>query len=233
MAAMKRLKRGLPRRNATEISSVLTVPLVQCFRCEFPQIAMRVVEGFSGHLLEWLITGKTDVAVLYNAPRTSNLRAEPLLREEISLLGPMDDPAGLGTGPVPASRLAEIPMILPGRPHGLRLVVDALLGEAGIAPGIELEVDAMPSTLSLVERGMGYTLLSYGPARHLVESGRMKSWSVEAPALTRQLILATSSQRPARSRCPASPVSLSQPPFFRNGRSILFWKRSKQSVSSR
>jgi LysR family transcriptional regulator, nitrogen assimilation regulatory protein len=102
--------------------------------------------------------------------RTSNLRAEPLFKEEISLLGPMDDPAGLGSGPVSASRLAEIPMILPGRPHGLRLVVDALLGEAEIAPRIELEMDAMPSSLSLVERGMGYTLLSYGPARHLVEA---------------------------------------------------------------
>ena len=47
---------------------------------------MRVVEGFSGHLLEWLITGKIDVAVLYNAPRISNLSSEPLLQEEISLL---------------------------------------------------------------------------------------------------------------------------------------------------
>lgn len=61
------------------------------------------------HLLEWLITGKIDVAVLYNAPRTSNLRAEPLLKEEISLLGPIGDPAGLGSGPVAAARLAEIP----------------------------------------------------------------------------------------------------------------------------
>lgn len=178
------------------VGSVLTVPLVQCFRGEFPDIAMHVVEGFSGHLLEWLITGKIDVAVLYNAPRTSNLRAEPLITEEISLLGSMSDPAGLGSGPVQASRLTEIPMILPGRPHGLRLVVDALLGQAEIAPRIELEVDAMPSTLSLVEQGMGYTLLSYGPARHLVEAGRMKSWSVVDPVLTRQLILVTSSQRP-------------------------------------
>jgi len=43
---------------------------------------------------------------------------------------------------------------------------------------------------------MGYTLLSYGPARHLVEAGRMRSWSIVDPVLTRQLILATSSQRP-------------------------------------
>jgi LysR family nitrogen assimilation transcriptional regulator len=178
------------------VGSILTVPLVQCFRAEFPLISMRVVEGFSGHLLEWLITGKIDVAVLYNAPRISNLSAEPLLREEISLLGAVNDPAALTASPVPASRLAELPMILPSRPHGLRLVVDAFLGEAAIEPNVVLEVDAMPSTLSLVERGIGYTLLSYGPARHLIEAGRLKSWSIVDPVLTRQLILATSSQRP-------------------------------------
>jgi LysR family nitrogen assimilation transcriptional regulator len=87
-------------------------------------------------------------------------------------------------------------MIIPSRPHGLRLVVDSILSDAAIEPNIVLEVDAMPSTLSLVERGMGYTLLSYGPARHLIEAGRMKSWSIVDPVLTRQLILATSSQRP-------------------------------------
>jgi LysR family nitrogen assimilation transcriptional regulator len=178
------------------VGSILTVPLVQCFRAEFPLISMRVVEGFSGHLLEWLITGKIDVAVLYNAPRISNLSAEPLLQEEISLLGAVNDPAGLTAAPVPASRLVELPMILPSRPHGLRLVVDAFLGEAAIEPNVVLEVDAMPSTLSLVERGVGYTLLSYGPARHLIEAGRLKSWSIVDPVLTRQLILATSSQRP-------------------------------------
>lgn len=178
------------------VGSVLTVPLVQTFRADFPLIAMRVVEGFSGHLLEWLATGKIDVAVLYNAPRTSNLRAEPLLREEINLLGAIDDPNHLADGAVPASRLTELPMIIPSRPHGLRLVVDSLLSEATIDMNVILEVDAMPSTLSLVEKGMGYTLLSYGPARHLVEAGRMKSWSIVDPVLTRQLILATSSQRP-------------------------------------
>lgn len=178
------------------VGSVLTVPLIRAFRQDFPNITMRVVEGFSGHLFEWLITGKLDVAVLYNAPRTGNLRAEPLVTEEISLLGPASDPAGIGSGPVPASRLLKIPLILPSRPHGLRLVVDALLGELGIQPRVELEVDAMPSTLSLVEAGEGYTLLSYGPARHLIEAGRMKSWTVVNPTLSRQLILVTSSHRP-------------------------------------
>lgn len=212
------------------VGSILTVPLVQTFRAEFPLVAMRVVEGFSGHLLEWLATGKIDVAVLYNAPRTSNLRAEPLVTEEINLLGPVDDPLALPDGPVSARRLPEIPMIIPSRPHGLRLVVDALLGEATIDMNVILEVDAMPSTLSLVERGVGYTLLSYGPARHLIEAGRMKSWSIVDPVLTRQLILATSSQRPttAATRALAAMVRRQVQDLVRRG----LWSSDKPAHSA-
>lgn len=93
------------------VGSVLTVPLVQCFRAEFPLISMRVVEGFSGHLLEWLITGK-------------------------------------------------MPMILPSRPHGLRLVVDAWSGPAigrsaramAATTGSRAEPSAVASPLSSERR---------------------------------------------------------------------------------
>jgi len=55
----------------------------------------------------------------------------------------------------------------------------------------------MPSTLNLIERGQGYTILSYSSVHHLVDAGRIKVWPIVEPKLTRQLILATSSQRPA------------------------------------
>lgn len=102
------------------VGVVLTAPLVQHFREQFPQVSMRVVEGFSGHLLEWLVMGKIDVAVLYNAPRMNNLLAEPILRDELFLLGAKNDPCNLGSSPVDAAVVSKIPMILPARPHGLR-----------------------------------------------------------------------------------------------------------------
>jgi len=51
------------------VGVVLTAPLVQNFRAQFPQVSMRVIEGFSGHLLEWLVMGKIDVAKIEAAVR--------------------------------------------------------------------------------------------------------------------------------------------------------------------
>ena len=183
---------GLP----PSVGFVLTAPLVQHFRAAFPLISMRVIEGFSGHVLEWLMTGQIDVAVLYNAPPTSSLRAEPLLTDELFLLGPPHSTDLPDAETVAARYLAEVPLILPARPHGLRLLADAVLGAAGITPRVEIEIEAMPSTLGLVEKGVGYTILSYSSAHHLVEAGRMRAWRIAEPGLTRQLILATSSRRP-------------------------------------
>lgn len=178
------------------VGVVLTAPLVQRFRQECPQVSLRLIEGFSGHVLEWLVTGRIDVAVLYNAPRMSNLLSEPLLNDELFLLGAAQDSCRLPPGPIQASQLARLPMILPSRPHGLRLVVDHVLAQAGITPRIDLEVEAMPSTLNLVENGVGYTILSYSSVHQLVTAGRIKYWRIENPSLRRELLLATSSQRP-------------------------------------
>jgi LysR family nitrogen assimilation transcriptional regulator len=178
------------------VGAVLTASLVHQFRSEFPQVSLGVMEGFSGHVLEWLTTGRIDVAVLYNAPRTRALVSEPLLTDELFLLGPVADPAGAGGAEVAASALARIPLILPSRPHGLRMLVDDFLSSIGVAPNVQVEIDAMPSTLSLVESGIGYTILSYSSAHHLIEAGRIRKWSIVQPTMTRSLVVATSTQRP-------------------------------------
>jgi LysR family nitrogen assimilation transcriptional regulator len=178
------------------VGAVLTATLVRQFHSAFPKVSLGVMEGFSGHVLEWLTMGRIDVAVLYNAPRTSTLAAAPLLTDELFLLGPVSDPADAGMGSVPASRLAQIPLILPSRPHGLRLLVDDSLSRVGVSPNVQVEIDAMPSTLSLVESGVGYTILSYSCVHHLISAGRIRCWSIVQPTITRSLVVATSSLRP-------------------------------------
>jgi LysR family transcriptional regulator, nitrogen assimilation regulatory protein len=119
-----------------------------------------------------------------------------MLTDELFLLGPVSDPAGAGSGAIPAARLSEIPLILPSRPHGLRILVDDSLSKIGVSPNVQVEIDAMPSTLSLVESGVGYTILSYSCVHHLISAGRITRWAIVEPTMTRSLVVATSSLRP-------------------------------------
>jgi LysR family nitrogen assimilation transcriptional regulator len=178
------------------IGWVLTGPLVRRCREAFPNITLHVVEGFSGHVAEWLSNGRIDVGIVYNASRRSSLNTEPLFSDDLVLLGPAADPAGLPGTTVPAARLADIPLILPARPHGLRVLIDQVLGQLDLAPRVEFEVDAMPSTLGLVEEGVGYTVLTETAATQRIGEGRIRAWAIVDPVMTRQLMLATSTQRP-------------------------------------
>ncbi|CAN5423028.1 LysR substrate-binding domain-containing protein [soil metagenome] len=177
------------------VGTVLTVPLVQKIKSEFPQISLRIIEGFSGHVLEWLANGRIDVAVLYGASKHPSLLTEPLLEDELFLLGPANDPHGLGRESVPIERLERLPMILPSRPHGLRVLLDSIFEKMEITPKIEMELEAMPSALLLAEEGVGYTILPYAAIYKLVQEGRIGCWHL-APSITRTLLLATSTQRP-------------------------------------
>ncbi len=178
------------------IGWVLTTALVRRCRAEYPDIHLHMMEGFSGHVAEWLSTGRIDIGIVYDAPRRPTLAAEPLFADELVLLGPTSDPANVGNMVVAATDLGEIPLILPAQPHGLRVVVDEVLAKLGVTPKIELEVEAMTTTLSLVEQGAGYTILSETAAQHLLGTGRIRSWPIVDPVIPRQLILATSTQRP-------------------------------------
>jgi LysR family nitrogen assimilation transcriptional regulator len=175
---------------------LLTAPLVRACLREHPDISLHIIEGFSGHVLDWLATGRINIGIVYNAAHRAHLETEHLLDEELVVLGPASDPAALGSSPIKGTDIARIPLILPARPHGLRILVDNFARQMGITLQVRSELEAMPSTLQLVETGDGYTILSEGAGHHLISAGRIRSWHVVNPAMRRQLMLATSTQHP-------------------------------------
>jgi len=187
---------GMP----ASIGTVLSVELVQEFRIMFPNVSIKVMEGYSGHVLEWLTTGRLDIAILYDSPalRSKTLDSDKILTDELFLIGSPKDPANVGHGPVQASRLAHIPLVLPSRPHGIRTLVDnALARSGGTAAQVHTEIDAMHSMLALAESGTGYTILSYSSVRDLVLAKRLRIWRIVDPVITRTLVITTTTQRPS------------------------------------
>ncbi|NIR31439.1 MAG: LysR family transcriptional regulator [Gammaproteobacteria bacterium] len=176
------------------VSQVLVIPLIKRLLEDHPNVSLQVVEAFSGYVQEWLANGRLDVAVLYNAPRTKHLETEQLLRENLFLV----TSAAGGTPPptVDVRELESVPLVLPSPPHGLRLLVDQVAGEAGMQLKIGFEIDALPAIKELVEDGVGASILPFASVHREVSAGRMNARQIVNPRMSRTLVCATSTQRP-------------------------------------
>lgn len=187
---------GIP----TSLGAMLSVPLALAVRRDYPDIRLRVLEGLSGHTLEWLHAGQIDMALVFadNAP---GLAMTPVATEDLRLVAAAGDArlarliAGRGNGTVAFSALAGLPLILPGRPHGVREEVEGMARRHGMTLDVVLEMDALEHIKALIAAGAGYTVLSERVAQGGAIPG-LTCAPIADPAITRTIQLAHVADRP-------------------------------------
>jgi LysR family transcriptional regulator, nitrogen assimilation regulatory protein len=185
---------GLP----PSVARVLTVPLTRAFRQHLPEASLSISEGLSVTMIDWLRTGRLDIAVLYNAPPSDEIEATPLEDEELLLV--QARPAGLAEepppGPVTLAEVARLPLVIPSRPNAVRMLVEAELANIGERPKVALEIDGVSAILDLVADGVGVALLSRNAVESSVRPSAYRTRAVVDPVLRTRLSTATSSLRP-------------------------------------
>jgi LysR family nitrogen assimilation transcriptional regulator len=170
---------------------VLIPPVVRSCNEAYPGIRLNIVEGFSGFLYERLLNQELTLCIVHNPTPNSGLDIHPLMIEHMYLVGP-----GAGANGVPpadeahASRLEDLPLILPGRPHSLRLLVENKLAERGRNLRIKQQVDGLMMIKSLVASGVGYTVLTYGSVYNEVEKGKLSATLIHDPEISWTLCIA-------------------------------------------
>jgi LysR family nitrogen assimilation transcriptional regulator len=182
------------------VCMILVEPLFQRVRLELPGIRLHISEAFSGDVKEWLVGGRLDVGVLYSPGRASNVVGQHLLIEDLFLCCA---PSALDAA-LPLVTLADAiksPLILPGRPHGLRILVDSLCADGGLEPDVVLELDSMATIKTLVRQGDVATILPYCGVYREVACGMIAARRIVSPSLTRTLIVGETVRRP---KTPAS-----------------------------
>lgn len=112
---------------------------------------LRVVSGLSGHISRWLLEGVIDFGLIYANSIVAGLDVEKLLEENLFLAA--RDQAALdghinARGEFPAHKLTGLPLVLPGREHGLRTVIKEALSKVGVGLHVTAEVDAPEQQLS-------------------------------------------------------------------------------------
>jgi LysR family nitrogen assimilation transcriptional regulator len=177
------------------VCTILVEPLFHRVRNEFPGVKLHISEAFSGDVREWLVSGRLDIGVLYSTGGTANLIGRHLLVEDMFLCCAAGHPAGADAS-IPLAEAVQVPLILPGRPHGLRILVDGACVEAGLVSNVVLELDSMATIKDLVRHGDAATILPFCGVHREVEEGSLVARRIVQPSITRSLIVAETIRRP-------------------------------------
>jgi len=180
---------------------LLTVPLIESCLERLPQVRLRVVEGMSGYLANWLREGTLDAALVFGNWETTDLSAylQPIVEEDL-YVGTYD-PDSLAPYVTDANeiRLRDIQhlrLVMPGPEHGLRLLVETVARRHEVPLNVVMEIDATPQIFKIIRRGHGSTICFRAASKldsndNSVGNVRFDAFRVVDPCIKRTVHLAT------------------------------------------
>lgn len=143
---------GLPPGLADVLALSLALDLERCV----PDIAVRMVEGPTGSLVDWLNRGVIDLALLEDTARDPRIEERLLHREPLCLIGPAK--SSLPTT-LRFEAAAQLPLIVPSHHLGIGAAIEDAAAASGIPLNIRMHVDAARLARDLVGQDLGYTVL--------------------------------------------------------------------------
>jgi len=185
---------GLP----PSLGRSVTVPLVKAFGRRLPNASLATVEGLSAYMLEWLNVGRVDCALVYNAPSSPSVDLQPLLEDPLYLISPLSrQPVRKGRPAVTLTALADHPLIIPSRPHSIRMSVENALASVDRKIRVAHEIECIPAIIDLVRLGFGFAVLPLNAVKSTPWGAEVQVKAIVAPVLKTSLSIAVSAQRPS------------------------------------
>ena len=170
------------------VARFLAVPIAESLRKIYPQAELRIVEGVTAHLVEWLGDGRIDFALMFDTPLVRRFNPEPLLKHPLYLVGARM----LGDLPetVPFACVKDRPLVLTSRQLGNRRELENVAQAQGVSLRVVIESDSMASLIQLITIGTAYSILPLFAVSNEVASGQLTASMLVDPMIERTLVLA-------------------------------------------
>ncbi|MEM8981462.1 MAG: LysR family transcriptional regulator [Pseudomonadota bacterium] len=144
-------------------------------------ITVRLTEGLSATLIEWLHADRLDLAIVFEQTKNSKLVSEVIGYDEMCLVVPPGHPS---TEPVSLHDIAEMPLIAPFVKKGIRNRMTEAFSAADLDMDIAYEIDALPAMKDLVRTGAGVSILTRSSVLRDVEIGDVETRTIDSPLMT-------------------------------------------------
>jgi LysR family transcriptional regulator, nitrogen assimilation regulatory protein len=159
----------------------------------YPDIELSVCEGYSDTMLEWVLAGQLDLAVVNARQRGSAPPMQHILDEEMMLACSAAEAANLPKS-MSFSAISRVDLVIPSRRHGLRRIIDDAAANAGVTLSPRLEMDTLPAICDVVSSTKMVTILPGMALRRELEAGTIRARRLR-PMLTRSIAWANNPRR--------------------------------------
>lgn len=152
-----------------------------------PNLALSVIEAYSGDLQSLMSRNKLDLALTYRPSAPKGIEATELFSERLVLVTAHCPDAG--AAPRSLAEIGRMRLILPSAIHELRRIIDRVCARRGtvLAPDLELDsLDAVKSTI--IDRSIPYaTILPGHSVRREVAERQLSCFPIDDPDMQRTI----------------------------------------------
>jgi LysR family transcriptional regulator, nitrogen assimilation regulatory protein len=136
---------------------ILTAPMTSAVKAKFPDIRLRLTDGFDHLSRAQLKSRSADLGVIVYDPESflDGVDCRPVATEQLCLIG--STPPAIPPGPVHLAKIAGLSLILPSGGNSLRRRLDLAFRRAHLSPDI-IEVDSYQLMADLIRQSRGYTI---------------------------------------------------------------------------
>ena len=177
------------------LAETMVPALVARVKRDLPMITLRIVEGLTPVLAEWVRDNKADLAVLSlavagDADQFPGVATEPLASEDMVIA----ERAGAAGGPAfyAAEEVMARPLVLSDM---LASIVYRQLGQPREKLHFEQEIDSVQAIKTMVLRGEAATILPVSMLNDEIARGIVSASAITADGIRRQLVMAQPSYR--------------------------------------
>jgi len=174
---------------APSTASLLARPFIAAMHDRYPDVRLHLVESLSGHLAGMLNARLLDLAVLFQTDSGRHWSVLPLLDEKLFVVARPDLVSDRQPRqPMTVAEAARLPLAMPSKTHGLRILVDAAFDRAGVEPDIALEIDGLTTLMNTVI-DTPIATIQPGVAAGGMHEGRLCLYPLDDPYLFRRNVV--------------------------------------------
>jgi LysR family transcriptional regulator, nitrogen assimilation regulatory protein len=182
--APREIKLGITKTAA----SFFTEQLVIGIHNQLPDIRMRVVEGTSDSMHEWLLSREIDFALMTSWRASTAFEFLPLWRETLFVVMP---PETQGDFAAAVRGSTSLPFILTNHSEGILEIIERLSQQFGRSFRGGFDMDALPSIKRMVRNSAAFTLLPYHAISEEIELKQVRAFPLPDFHIVRHIVRRT------------------------------------------